>query len=161
MSRAASPCPMAATCRAPRRTGSRGRAQVIGWSFRATLRQSFRYDTYPFDRHFFWVRVFPADQTHNIVLTPDFASYSSSASTGPAGRPAHLRPRKLGRQADLLQLPHRRSTTPTWASLRSTRPAGYPELYYTVGMSRQISARSSPTSSRRWSRWSCSSACCC
>lgn len=114
-----------------------GDTQVIGWSFRATLRQSFQYDTYPFDRHFFWVRVFPADQTHNIVLTPDFAAYSS------------VRPQDMPGIASTFVLEnwdvkqsffsyHTEVYNTNLGIATSTRPAGYPALYYTIGMSRQI-----------------------
>jgi hypothetical protein len=53
------------------------RSQLIGWTFRATLRQQFIYNQYPFDRHYLWVRINPADLTHNVALTPDFASYTT------------------------------------------------------------------------------------
>jgi len=116
---------------------TRGDAQVIGWSFRATLRQSFQYDTYPFDRHFFWVRVFPADQTHNIVLTPDFAAYSS------------MRPQDMPGIASTFVLEnwdvkqtffsyHTEVYNTNLGIATSTRPAEYPALYYTICMSRQI-----------------------
>ena len=116
---------------------TRGAAQVIGWSFRATLRQSFRYDTYPFDRHFFWVRVFPADQTHNIVLTPDFASYVSSRPQDLPG----IAPTFTVENWDVKQTffsYHTEVFNTDLGIAHSTRPAGYPALYYTIGMTRQI-----------------------
>jgi hypothetical protein len=114
-----------------------GDTQIIGWTFRATLRQIFGYDEYPFDRHYLWVRVDPADFTHNMVLTPDFSSYAT------------LRPESLpGVQHDLIIENwnlnqaffsyHVNDYNTNLGIKQFTRQTSYPELYYTIGMSRQI-----------------------
>ncbi len=48
---------------------------VIGWYFRATLRQKFNYSVYPLDRQDVWIRIWHEDFDRNVILTPDFASY--------------------------------------------------------------------------------------
>ncbi len=52
--------------------------EVIGWYFEATLRQPFDYSNYPFDNKTVWIRLWAADFAGNVVLTPDFGSYSST-----------------------------------------------------------------------------------
>jgi hypothetical protein len=114
-----------------------GDTQVIGWTFKATLRQIFGYDQYPFDRHYLWVRVDPADFTHNVALTPDFSSYAS------------LRPEALpGVQHDLIIENwtlnqaffsyHVNNYNTNLGIKQFARQTDYPELYYTIGLSRQI-----------------------
>jgi hypothetical protein len=49
--------------------------RVIGWYFKATLRQSFDYTAYPLDRQNLWVRIWHKDFDRNVILTPDFESY--------------------------------------------------------------------------------------
>lgn len=62
----------------------RGDAEVIGWYFAATLRQSFDYADYPFDRQSVWLRLWPKAIGQGVLLVPDFASY---ADTAPAALP--------------------------------------------------------------------------
>ena len=49
--------------------------EVIGWFFHATLRHSFDYRRYPFDRQDIWLRLWPHDFGRRALLVPDFASY--------------------------------------------------------------------------------------
>jgi|GEM_PF-1355852 len=49
--------------------------QVLGWRFRALLRQDFNYDAYPFDRQEVWLRVLPQSFDANVVLVPDLLAY--------------------------------------------------------------------------------------
>jgi hypothetical protein len=114
-----------------------GDTQVIGWTFRATLRQQFIYNQYPFDRHYIWVHVDPADLTHNVVLTPDFASYTTLRPEALPG----VQPTLVLENWDLRQAffsYHTHTYNTNLGINQSTRQTGYPELYFTVGISRQI-----------------------
>lgn len=52
--------------------------EVIGWYFEATLRQPFKYNTYPFDHKTVWIRMWPREFSANIVLVPDFQAYKQT-----------------------------------------------------------------------------------
>jgi hypothetical protein len=113
-----------------------GDEQVVGWSFRATLRQQFVYDQYPFDRHYLWVRIDPADLTHNVVLTPDFASYTTMRPEAlPGVQPTFIIENWDVRQTFFSYHTHAYNTN--LGIQNSTRQTNYPELYYNVGLSRQ------------------------
>jgi cytochrome bd-type quinol oxidase subunit 2 len=116
---------------------TQGDTQVIGWSFRATLRQQFLYSQYPFDRHYIWVRVDPVDVTHNVVLTPDFSSYTTLQPEALPG----VQPELVIENWDLKQAffsYHTHSYNTNLGIEDYTHQINYPELYYTIGMSRQI-----------------------
>ena len=111
-----------------------GNDEIIGWYFTAKLRQQFSYARYPFDRQDVWVRLRPADLTHDVALVPDFESYELA---NPAVRP--------GVMPDLV--------LPGWSvtgSYFEYRPEHYnttfgidartdvPEFYFSVGLRRQV-----------------------
>jgi len=48
---------------------------LIGWYFKATLRQQFDDHKYPFDREDVWLRLWSSDLNRNVILTPDFDAY--------------------------------------------------------------------------------------
>jgi hypothetical protein len=48
---------------------------VIGWYFKALLRQEFFYEKFPFDRQSVWVRLLHTDFDKNIILIPDLEAY--------------------------------------------------------------------------------------
>lgn len=50
---------------------------VKSWYFEATLRESFDYSKYPFDRQLLWARLWHKDFSDNVILVPDFKSYDS------------------------------------------------------------------------------------
>lgn len=52
-----------------------GNEEVIGWYIQTTLRQTFDYARYPFDRQDIWLRLLPKDFSRNIILVPDFTAY--------------------------------------------------------------------------------------
>jgi len=60
------------------RNGDKG---VIGWYFKATLRQPFDYSRYPFDHKTVWVHMWPKNFSSNIVLVPDYAAYKSTGAS--------------------------------------------------------------------------------
>jgi len=118
---------------------TQGDTQVIGWSFEATLRQQFLYDRYPFDRHYLWVRVNPADLTHNVVLTPDFSSYTTMRPEALPG----VQPTLVLENWDLQQTffsYHTHVYNTDLGINQFARQTGYPELYYIVGLSRQVTS---------------------
>lgn len=52
-----------------------GTTETIGWYFAATLRESFDYARYPFDRPNVSLRLWAKDFSHDIQLVPDFDAY--------------------------------------------------------------------------------------
>ncbi len=59
--------------------------QLIGWRFKASLNIEFDYLTYPFDSQVITAKLFNPDFEKNIMLTPDFDSYSLSEIAGKTG----------------------------------------------------------------------------
>ncbi|MCP4752309.1 MAG: hypothetical protein GY866_15560 [Proteobacteria bacterium] len=51
------------------------KTEVIGWYFKAKIRESFSYSRFPFDRENVWIRIWHADFCRNIILTPDLEAY--------------------------------------------------------------------------------------
>jgi|GEM_PF-1043439 len=49
--------------------------RTIVWNFKATLRETFSYATYPFETENIWIRFWSQDFDKNIVLVPDIYSY--------------------------------------------------------------------------------------
>ncbi|MFM9105489.1 MAG: hypothetical protein ACKOWF_02185 [Chloroflexota bacterium] len=49
--------------------------ETIGWYFAATMRRTFDYSRYPFDRPNVYVRVWAQDFSRGGVIVPDFESY--------------------------------------------------------------------------------------
>lgn len=62
-----------------------GNEELIGWSFKATLREQFDYDRYPLDRQQIWVVLWHTDFDRNVYLAPDLGAYTS---LDPAALPA-------------------------------------------------------------------------
>ena len=58
-----------------------GNEELIGWLFRATLREQFSYDTYPLDRQELWLRLWHVAFERNAYLKPDLAAFPSSDPT--------------------------------------------------------------------------------
>jgi hypothetical protein len=54
-----------------------GDEELIGWSFKATLREQFDYDRYPLDRQQVWILLWHADFGRNVYLEPDLGAYTS------------------------------------------------------------------------------------
>lgn len=50
---------------------------LVGWWFKATMRQEFDYSRYPLDRQKIWFQMWHPDFERDVYLTPDFAGYSS------------------------------------------------------------------------------------
>lgn len=50
---------------------------TLGWYFKAQVRQPFEYSKFPLDKNLIWLRMRPNNPSGNIILTPDFDSYSN------------------------------------------------------------------------------------
>ncbi len=61
-----------------------GEDELIGWYFKATLREHFAYHHYPFDHENVWLRIWHRDFDRNVVLVPDLKAYTR---TNPSSRP--------------------------------------------------------------------------
>ncbi len=111
--------------------------ELVGWYFRATLRQQFNYDDYPFDRQDVWLRMWHHNFDRGALLLPDLRSY---ASLDPKSRP--------GVEQDFVQQGWRLDN-----SYFSYRTMGYnsnfgfnrfnwgvsfPELYFNVEVKREF-----------------------
>ncbi len=59
--------------------------EVIGWYFKTTLRQTFFYSQYPFDRQDVWIRLWHKDFDRNVVLVPDLGAYRATGFEDRAG----------------------------------------------------------------------------
>jgi hypothetical protein len=55
-----------------------GNKEVVGWYFEVTLRQSFDYKKFPLDHKTVWIRMWPEDFLHRILLFPDYRAYLST-----------------------------------------------------------------------------------
>jgi len=110
---------------------------VTGWYFRAVLRQQFDYSKYPFDREDVWIRLWHNDFYRNVILVPDFDSYTNM-------RPDH----KPGLERDFVlegweigdsQFSYRNNSyTTNFGVENNPLHSGVPELYYNVGMKRRF-----------------------
>jgi hypothetical protein len=58
-----------------------GDETLVGWSFKATMRQEFDYSKYPLDRQAIWFQMWHPDFEREVYLVPDFAGYPSLAPT--------------------------------------------------------------------------------
>src|SRR5262245_48240391 len=52
--------------------------ELVGWSFRATLREQFDYDRYPLDRQQLWLRMWHVAFERNAYLEPDLSAFPSA-----------------------------------------------------------------------------------
>ncbi len=59
--------------------------QLVGWRFKASLNIEFDYLTYPFDSQTLTVQLFHPDFEKNIMLMPDFDSYTLAEIVGKIG----------------------------------------------------------------------------
>lgn len=59
--------------------------KTLGWHFRITIPEHFRYDSYPFDRQLIWLRIWPKDYREHVVLLPDIAAYDNTNGSSKPG----------------------------------------------------------------------------
>ncbi len=50
---------------------------TVGWYFKAELREPFDYSNFPLDKNTIWLRLRSGSQVGNIVMVPDFTSYTA------------------------------------------------------------------------------------
>lgn len=62
-----------------------GDEQIIGWQFKATLREQYGYSLYPFDQQDVWVRLWHKDIRQNVWLVPDLSSYDQMSPSSLPG----------------------------------------------------------------------------
>ena len=116
----------------------KGAAQVIGWNFRATLRQQFDYSKYPFDREEVSVRLWPKDFGTEITLVPDLISYNQINPNSKPGLEAQDFVVE-GWTADSSFFSQRINTYNTNFGLTEyVGHHGFPELYFNVRLTRNF-----------------------
>jgi hypothetical protein len=111
--------------------------ELIGWSFRATLREQFDYDRYPLDRQQLWLRMWHVAFERNAYLEPDLSAFPSA---DPAALPGLDHNFVLENwQVQESYFSYRMNRYSTNFGIRdydATEPQ--PELYFTVGLRRSL-----------------------
>ena len=111
--------------------------ELIGWYFVVTIRQPFYYTRYPFDHQDVWLRMWSTDFSRNVVLVPDFASYSSM---DPVSKPGIEESFVLeGWQVARSYFGYRFSNYNTNFGFKNYNgQTKFPELFFNVGIQRRI-----------------------
>ena len=115
-----------------------GEDEVIGWYFRASLRQQVDYSEYPFHREDIRMRIWHKDFAQGVLLTPDLVSYTR---TSPEAFPGvDLEDFVLeGWRADYSLFSFREATLTTdFGVLTSGAPRKSPELFFHIGLTRRF-----------------------
>ncbi|WMJ09973.1 cache domain-containing protein [Nitrosomonas sp. sh817] len=110
---------------------------VKGWYFEVTLRETFDYRGYPFDRQFLWIRLWHKEFTKNIILVPDFKAFDSlNPSTLPGvEKDFVLSEWSLSRAYFDIRINKYNSN---FGNTRFTSHDKMPELYFNIEISRNI-----------------------
>ena len=110
---------------------------VKGWYFEATLRETFDYRGYPFDKQFLWIRLWHKEFTKNIILVPDFRAFDSlNPSTLPGiEQDFVLSEWNLSRAYFDIRINKYNSN---FGNTRFTSHDKMPELYFNIEISRNI-----------------------
>lgn len=110
---------------------------LVGWSFKATLRQQFDYTRYPLDRQQIWVRMWHLDFERQVYLIPDVPSYSSLDVQGKPGLDSGLVLENWDIQRSFFSYRLRTyNSTFGIANYESENPQ--PELYFNISIRRYI-----------------------
>jgi hypothetical protein len=64
--------------------------EVIGWRFNVSLRQTFNYGRYPFDKQDVWLRLWAAERDQAVLLVPDLSAYKLMTPTARPGVDADI-----------------------------------------------------------------------
>jgi hypothetical protein len=112
--------------------------EVVGWTFRATLRQPFNFSRFPFDREDVWLRLWHQDFDREVVLVPDLTSYSEINPTSKPG--LELQDFVLeGWKVNSSYFSYRLNTYNTNFGMdRLMVHDGIPELYFNINLSRNF-----------------------
>ena len=112
--------------------------EIIGWDFRSVLRQQFDYGKYPFDREDVWIRMWHKDFDMNVMLTPDLASYKSTA---PESLPGLELQDFVLEDWDITNsfFSYRKNKYNTDFGIENVaRRADVPDLYFNIGLKRRF-----------------------
>ncbi|MBI3162839.1 MAG: hypothetical protein HYZ23_10025 [Chloroflexi bacterium] len=115
---------------------------VIGWYLNVTLRQTFDYSRYPFDRQDIWLRFWHQDFDRNVILVPDLKAYDIK------GLWPHETDLFLGLERDFVLERytlertyfnyHYNNYTADFGIDSYVGQTAYPELYFNVGVRREV-----------------------
>jgi len=110
---------------------------LIGWNFKATVREQFDYGTYPLGRQQLWVRLWAVDFERNVYLAPDIAGYTT---LDPAARPG-LDPGLVLENWEIEQsyFSYRQNTYNSNFGINGyVATESQPELYFNISIKRNI-----------------------
>src|SRR5262249_27029669 len=111
--------------------------EVIGWSFRATLREQFDYDRYPLDRQQVWLRMWHVAFERDAYLQPDLSAFpSADPGALPGIAPTFVPETGQVQESSFSYRLTRYSTNFGIRDYDATAPQ--PELYYTIGLRRSL-----------------------
>jgi hypothetical protein len=114
---------------------------LLGWYIHTSLRQTFDYSKYPFDRQDIWLRFWHLNFDRNVILTPDFESYGITEWP-------HKQTTYLGLERDFvlerLALErtyfnyHYNNYNTDFGIANYQGQSAFPELYFNVGVKREV-----------------------
>ena len=114
---------------------------LLGWYIHTSLRQTFDYAKYPFDRQDIWLRFWHLNFDRNVILTPDFESYGVTEWP-------HKQTTFLGLERDFvlerLALErtyfnyHYNNYNTDFGIANYQGQSAFPELYFNVGVKREV-----------------------
>ncbi|MCH2247917.1 MAG: cache domain-containing protein [Crocosphaera sp.] len=114
-----------------------GDSELIGWSFRATVRQEFNYSKYPFDSKQVRIKLWHKDHYKNVILTPDFDAYNLINTASQPGLDKNLFVSGWNIKGNFFEYNlHNDNTNFGIENYIGTK--NYPELYFTIIMHRQF-----------------------
>lgn len=114
-----------------------GNEELIGWVFKATVREQFDYSAYPLDRQQLWVRLWHVDFERNAYLVPDIAGYPTlSPSSLPGLDPGLVLENWLIEQSYFSFRTVQYDTNFGIAGYQGDLPQ--PELYFNVSLKRNL-----------------------
>jgi hypothetical protein len=115
-----------------------GNEEVIGWYIQTTLRQTFDYARYPFDRQDIWLRLLPKDFARNVILVPDFTAYGSKWDFySRLGLEGDFVLERLALERTYFNY-HYNSYTTNFGINNYVGQNNFPELYFNVGVRREV-----------------------
>jgi len=114
-----------------------GDQEIVGWYFRAKLRQSFDYSQYPLDYKDVWIRLRAKDFDKNVILTPDFDSYPLMNPLSKPGVAKNLVLSGWYLDSSFFQY-YLNSYNTNFGITNYVGKYNFPELYFTVVIRRSI-----------------------
>ena len=115
-----------------------GNEEVIGWYIQTTLRQTFDYARYPFDRQDIWLRLWHKDFARNVILVPDFSGYDRQWDMfSRMGLERDFVLERLALERTYFNY-HFNSYTTNFGINNYVGQHGFPELYFNVGVRREV-----------------------